>query len=238
VVLEAEFTSNRRVAVPMTAGTGWGLSFDYEADDAEWRAAVADTRFRQALSMALDRQRLVDLLAGKAEISSLAPSYDLQAARALLDESGHSPDVVLQPWFEWLMPGGYQDEIYQWLAQSWTALGLHVTLTGLGEQWTGGTAPRSYASLCLAPERATPYHVPFVFLPDALESFADAQAAWYGGYGSYNAYCDAVYDEQPFLPLIDGLQIPTNANKDLRGITADTLPDAWQQVWGWYWAEQ
>jgi len=164
--------------LPITSGTGCGLSLDVAAGDTEWQTAVRDQRFRQALSMALDRNKMVDLFRGTMEISSLAPTYDLAAAKALLAETGYTPLVVLQPWVQWLMPGSYQDEVFDWIAQSWTALGLEVQLNGVGQEWERDTEPNTYVSLCLSPDAATPMVLPSITLSQGVDdAFAQAQAA-------------------------------------------------------------
>ena len=58
--------------------------------DETWRSVVQDIRFRRALSLAMDRQEIIDAIwYGFAELPTVQDAtYDPEAAEALLDEMG------------------------------------------------------------------------------------------------------------------------------------------------------
>ncbi len=66
------------------------VTINQTIDDPTWRLVVQDVRFRKALSLATDRETIIDAIYfGFADLPSLSPSdYDPDEAERLLDEMG------------------------------------------------------------------------------------------------------------------------------------------------------
>lgn len=66
------------------------LFLNYTNEDPVWRDVVSDVRFREALSLGMDREEIIDTVyLGYAHPTSLIPSdYDPERAKQLLDEMG------------------------------------------------------------------------------------------------------------------------------------------------------
>jgi len=66
------------------------VSINQTIEDESWRSVVRDVRFRKALSLATDRETIIDAIYyGYAELPLLSPSdYDPDEANRLLDEMG------------------------------------------------------------------------------------------------------------------------------------------------------
>jgi len=91
---ENEDKANIRVVLTDMHVDSSGLRLNQTFDDPQWQAMVRDIRFRQAVSMAINRQELIDTVYygyAKPAVETMGEAnvvYDVEAANALLDEMG------------------------------------------------------------------------------------------------------------------------------------------------------
>ncbi len=89
LVIERQEEGNYQTLIyPNKDSRMYFLNLSY--DDPGWRAAVWDTRFREAMQLAIDKQELLDeLYYGQGSLpKTQTPDYDPDRANALLDEMG------------------------------------------------------------------------------------------------------------------------------------------------------
>ena len=214
------------------------IFFNLSYDDDDWREVVQDIRFRRAISMAIDRDEIIDsIYYGFAEPGAIQdPTFDLDAANALLDEMGMeigSDGYRRAPSgnaFSILMELGAQAPdivpLGELLVEQWGELSLNVDMRRI-EQSLWGTKNAANELQCTIIWT----HVPLWYMGDwGLGAWAPSWNLWRNSGGEQGEEPPAEVKE--FYNLIDKAMVasPDDARVLIEDVRAHVGEHLWYQI--------
>ncbi|MBM7582480.1 peptide/nickel transport system substrate-binding protein [Caldicoprobacter guelmensis] len=177
------------------------ITFNYSNPDPVWREIVWDTRFRQALNLAINREEIIDAVYhGFASPSKITPSeYDPEKANQLLDSMGldkrDSEGWRLRPdgkrmelLIETSAPATDFIPMIELLVEYWKNIGIYTTMKQVESSLLSSRVQANETQVIVSSwfdlpvAQGNPYMLEWVFLNDRYK-VSDGFHKWYTRFG-------------------------------------------------------